>query len=274
MSSRSPEGRRAPLWALVLLVVSAAALAALPGSSRVPLRVCADPDNAPFSRSDQSGFENRIAALVAHALDADVRYYWWPQRRGFVRNTLDAKVCDVIVGMPAGARGVLTTAPYYSAGYVFAYRAERVPGLRSFDDPRLARLRVGVPLIGNDMAASPPGAALARRGMVDNVIGYPPLGSTKVSERMLAALADGTLDVALLWAPQAGWFAARAPFEVTLAPAYDPHGLAPRAFPIAMAVRTDDAALRDALDAALVRMHDRIGAVLHAYAVPGTTTLP
>jgi mxaJ protein len=143
-----------------------------------------------------------------------------------------------------------------------------VPGLRSFDDPRLAHLRVGVPVIGNDMAASPPGAALARRGIVDNVIGYPPLGSTTVAERMLAALADGTLDVALLWAPQVGYFAARAPFEVTLTPAYDPQGLAPRAFPMAMAVRQDDPALRDALDHALVRLHDRIDAVLREYDVP------
>jgi mxaJ protein len=268
MSSRSPDRRGARLAGFLLVAVSAAALAVVPGSGRAPLRVCADPDNLPFSRQDQSGFENRIAALVARALDADVRYYWWPQRRGFVRNTLDANVCDVIVGIPAGSPGVLTTAPYYRAGYVFAYRPERVQALRSFDDPRLARLRVGVPLIGNDMAASPPGAALARRGMVDNVIGYPPLGSTTVSERMLAALEDGTLDVALLWAPQAAYFAARLPFPVTLAPAFDPQGVAPAAFAMAMAVRKDDTALRDALDVALERAHADIDAVLAEYGVP------
>jgi mxaJ protein len=274
MSSRCIKVRSARFDALLLAAVSAAALAALPGSSRTPLRVCADPDNPPFSREDQSGFENRIAALVARALDADVRYYWWPQRRGFVRNTLDAGVCDVIVGIPAGSAGVLTTAPYYRAGYVFAYRAERVPMLRSFDDPRLVRLRIGVPLVGNDMAASPPGAALARRGIVDNVIGYPPLGSTPVAQRMLDALADGTIDVALLWAPQAGYFAARAPFEVTLAPAYDPRGAAPAAFPMAMAVRKDDAALRDTLDAALTRIHPQIEAVLREYAGPTALESP
>jgi mxaJ protein len=142
-----------------------------------------------------------------------------------------------------------------------------VRDLRSFDDPRLAHLRIGVPLIGNDMAASPPGAALARRGLFDNVIGYPPLGRATLSERMLAALEDGTLDVALLWAPQAAYFAAHAPFKVALAPAYDPQGRAPAAFPMAMAVRADDVALRDALDVALTRAHAEIAAVLREYGV-------
>jgi len=266
MSSHSPERRPLHAAGLVLALVSAAALAALPASSgRAPLRICADPDNPPFSRSDQSGFENRIAALVGRALDADVRYYWWPQRRGFIRNTLDAGVCDVVVGVPAGSDGVLTTVPYYRAGYVFVYRPERVHGLASFDDPRLPRLHVGVPLVGNDLAASPPGEALARRGITDNVIGYPPLGTTTVAERMMAALDDGTLDVALLWAPQAAWLAGRQRFALTLAPAVDPRGTAPAAFPMAMGVRRDDVALRDALDAAIDRARPAIDDVLREY---------
>ena len=264
MSSRCREGGRARLGALLLAAASAAAIAGLPGTIAGPLRVCADPANPPCSLADESGFENRIAALVADELGTEVRYYWWPQRRGFVRNTLDAKVCDVIVGVPAEAEGVLTTPAYYRAGYVFAYRPDRVPGLRSFDDPRLATLRVGVPLVGNDMAMTPPARALARRGLTDNVIGYAPLGSTVTAERMVAALADGTLDVALLWGPQAAYYARRQDFEVTLVPARDAEG--DRAdYAMAMGVRRDDTDLRDALTTAVARAAPRIDAVLREF---------
>jgi mxaJ protein len=170
----------------------------------------------------------------------------------------------VIVGVPARSDAVLTTPPYYRAGYLFAYRPDRVSDLHSFDDPRLRTLRVGVPLVGNDMAATPPGRALARRGLVDNVIGYAPLGATSVAERMVAALADGTLDVALLWAPQARYYARRQDFEIALAPARDPGG-DPSEFAMAMGVRRDDTTLRDALASALARAAPRIDAVLREY---------
>ena len=264
MSSRCREDGRARLGALLLAAASAAAIAGLPGTIAGPLRVCADPANPPFSLADESGFENRIAALVADELGTEVRYYWWPQRRGFVRNTLDAKVCDVIVGVPAEADGVLTTPAYYRAGYVFAYRPDRVPGLRSFDDPRLATLRVGVPLVGSDMAMTPPARALARRGLTDNVIGYAPLGSTVTAERMVAALADGTLDVALLWGPQAAYYARRQDFEVTLVPARDAQG-DQADYAMAMGVRRDDTDLRDALTIAVARAAPRIDAVLREF---------
>jgi mxaJ protein len=269
MSSRFRERDFARLAALLLAGASAIALAGLPSAlGSGALRVCADPDNAPFSRRDGSGFENRIAALMADALGAQLRYYWWPQGRGFLRNTLAAGACDVVIGVPARSDAVLTTAPYYRAGYVFAYRADRLPGLSSYDDPRLARLRIGVPLVGNDMAATPPGNALARRGIADNVIGYVPLGTAPVAQRMMDALADGTLDVALLWAPQAGYFAHRQPFEVRLVSAIDPRGNEPQLFDIAMGVRRNDVALRDTLSRTLDRIRPQIDAVLREYEVP------
>jgi mxaJ protein len=270
MSSRCRESGRARIAALVLVAASAASVAALPGTVRGPLRVCADPANPPFSAADESGFENRVASLVAAELGTDVRYYWWPQRRGFVRNTLDANVCDVIAGIPAQSDAVLTTPPYYHAPYVFAYRPDRVPGLRSFDDPRLAKLRVGVPLVGNDMAATPPGHALARRNVTENIIGYAPLGATPVAERMVAALADGTLDVALLWEPQARYYARRQDFAIALVPAHDAGSGEPDDFAMAMGVRRDDVVLRAALSDALARAAPRIDAVLREYGLQGT----
>ena len=268
MSSRSPSRQRSRAGglALGLLAASAAALAALPGATGTgPLRVCADPDNAPFSRADRTGFENRLATMVAESLGTNAEFYWWPQRRGFVRNTLDAKVCDVVMGMPQGSPGVLTTPAYYEAGYVFAYRPDRVHGLASYDDPALRTLRVGIPLVGNDMAATPPGNALARRHVTDNVIGYVPFGRASVAERMMAALADGTLDVALLWAPQAAYFAQQQGFAVTLAPARDDRSTEPQRFPMAVAVRADDTALRDALAGALAALQPRIDVLLGEY---------
>ena len=264
MSSRSPRRQRSRAGALALglVAVSAAALAALPGMSGGPLRVCADPDNPPFSRADASGFENRLAAMLADELGTEARFYWWPQRRGFVRNTLDAKACDVVMAMPAGSPGVLTTPAWYEAGYVFAWRPDRVPDIASYDDPALRALRVGVPLVGNDMAATPPGHALARRGVTDNVIGFAPFGGSSLPERMMAALADGTIDVALLWAPQAAYAAHRQDFAVRLAPARDDGAGEPQRFAMAVAVRRDDTALRDALAAALVRLQPRIDALL------------
>jgi len=276
MSSRSPRRQRSRAGALALglAAVSAVALAALPGMGDGPLRVCADPDNLPFSRADATGFENRLATMLADALGTKARFYWWPQRRGFVRNTLDAKACDVVIAMPVDSPGVLTTPAWYEAGYVFAYRPDRVGRIGSYDDAALRTLRVGVPLVGNDMAATPPGHALARRGLTDNVIGFAPLGQTSVGERMMAALADGSIDVALLWAPQAAYFAGRQDFAVRLAPARDDSAAEPQRFAMAVAVRQGDVALRDALADALARLKPRIGELLADAGVADAATSP
>jgi mxaJ protein len=146
-----------------------------PGPSAAPdriLRVCADPNNLPFSNDNGEGFENKIAALIAHDLAVKVEYTWFAQRRGFVRNTLNAGACDVVMGIPAASEMMLTTRPYYRSTYVFLTRADCGLNIESLDDPRLAKLRLGVHLIGDDYANAPPMHALARRGIVKNVAGY------------------------------------------------------------------------------------------------------
>jgi mxaJ protein len=134
--------------------------------------VCADPNNLPFSNDNGEGFENKIAALIAHDLAVKVEYTWFAQRRGFVRNTLNARACDVVMGIPAASEMMLTTRPYYRSTYVFLTRADCGLNIESLDDPRLAKLRLGVHLIGDDYANAPPMHALARRGIVKNVAGY------------------------------------------------------------------------------------------------------
>jgi hypothetical protein len=134
--------------------------------------VCADPNNLPFSDRSGAGFENRIADVLAHALEVPVRYTWWAQRRGFIRSTLNAGQCDVVIGIAAGDDQVATTRPYYRSTYVFVTRRSMRPAVVSFDDPRLRNMRIGIHVIGADYNSLPPGVALARRGLVRNVVGY------------------------------------------------------------------------------------------------------
>jgi mxaJ protein len=225
------------------------------------LRVCAEPDNLPFSRVDRSGFENRIADLLAHELDAQLVYAWQPQRRGFVRKTLGAGLCDVWMGVPVDYQRVLTTRPYYRSTYVFVY-GKRL--LRSFDDPALPTLRIGVQLPGNDMAATPPGYALAARGAIDNVVGFPVYGEQPAAERIVQAIAHGTLDAGIVWGPAVGYFARGESLSIAKAAAPD----LPFEFAIAIGVRRDARELRDALDAVLARRRSDVERILDEYAVP------
>lgn len=238
------------------------------------LRVCADPNNLPFSDRAEAGFENRIAELAAHELHRTVAYYWRPQRRGFIRTTLQAGRCDVVIGVPTASRMVRVTRPYYRSRYVFVSRRELRPAICSFDDPRLRQVRIGVPITGDDGGNPPPALALARRHIVANVRGYPVYGDyskPRPSWGVLNALADGEVDVAIAWGPLAGYFAREARTPVEVVPVPDLHDSALTfAFDISMAVRRDDAALAAALDDVIARRAADIRRILAAYGVPLT----
>jgi len=229
------------------------------------LRVCAEPDNLPFSREDASGFENRIAALVAHEIGARLVHVWQPQRRAFVRKTLGEGLCDAWMGVPAGFERTLNTRAYYRSTYVFLYGKKIV---RSFDDPALKDLRIGVQLPGNDLAATPPGHALALKGAVDKVVGFLVYGEQPAAARIVEAIARGELDAGVVWGPAAGFYAARAALGV--APAKAPAELEglPFEFGIAIGVRRGERALRADLDAALERRKLEIDAILAEFSVP------
>ncbi|HEY8050973.1 MAG TPA: substrate-binding domain-containing protein [Ramlibacter sp.] len=248
------------------LVAAALAFCSLHSFAADALRVCADPDNLPFSRADGSGFENRIAQLIADDMKRPLEYAWLPDRRGFVRKTLGAQQCDVIIGVPAGFERTATTQPYYRSTYVFVERAD-APPVHSFDDPRLASMRIGVQLIGNDLAASPPGAVLARLGDIDNVRGYPIVGDTPSAQRAIDALERGEIDGAFLWGPQAGYFARHSAVPLRVAALPAPAG-AHFEFAIAMGVRRGDAQLRERLADFIRRRQPDIDRVLAAYGVP------
>jgi mxaJ protein len=223
------------------------------------LRVCAEPDNLPYSHQNQTGFENRIARLLADELNAELAYTWSLQRRAFVRKT--AGLCEVYIGVPSDFERLLTTRPYYRSAYVFVGR------LASFHDPRLKILRIGVQLIGDDLAATPGGHALAMSGAVNNVIGFPVYGEHPAAQRIVEAIAQGKLDAGVVWGPAVGQFAFAE--NLPLLEAQAPQGFPlPLAFSISVGVRRGNAALRDSLDAALERRQSEINAVLDEYHVP------
>jgi mxaJ protein len=237
------------------------------------LRVCADPNNMPFSNEARQGFENRIVELVAKELHATVRYEWWAQRRGNVRETLKAGKCDVIPGIGSSIEMLATTHPYYRSAYVFVTRAKRHLDLSGFDDERLHTLTIGVQMIGDDFSNTPPAHALARRGIVQNVRGFMVYGDYAQDappRAIIDAVAKGDLDVAIVWGPLAGYFADKAAEPLALepvAPLVDA-SLLPMTFNISMGVRKEDRELRAELDAALERRKKEIEAILHDYGVP------
>jgi mxaJ protein len=264
-----------PLTRALLVTASALACVVLLGASKPaasrPLRVCADPNNLPYSNAKQQGFEDKLAQIVARDLGRKVEYYWWAQRRGFVRNTLKAGHCDVIMGTAAGMELVLTTKPYYRSSYVFVSKAS-APEIRSLDDPRLHTVKVGVQLIGDDFNNTPPAAGLTRRGIVRNVRGYTVYGDYREANppsRIVRAVEKGEVDVALVWGPLAGYFAkqSRVPLHVVpISPSSD--GPLPYTFAIAMGVRRGDTAFRDTLDQVIVRRRAEIDRLLADYGVP------
>jgi mxaJ protein len=253
---------------LLLLLFSTEATAA-----ERELRVCADPNNLPFSNARGEGFENRIAELIARDLSSKLSYEWWAQRRGFVRNTLREGRCDLVIGVPAGYDPLLTTQPYYRSTYVFVSRRESGLTVDSFDDPRLRSLRIGVHLMGDDGANAPPAHALARRGIINNVVGYTIYGDYSEPNppaRLIDAVASGAIDVAVAWGPLAGYFAGResTPLRVTHVSApVDPPALR-FVFAIAMGVRKEDTALRDELNQLIHRRAAEIHKILDEFGVP------
>jgi mxaJ protein len=270
--SQPPLLRKLTLVKTALLLALLFAVGNAAASERV-LQVCADPNNLPFSNQRGEGFENRIADLIGREFGAKSNYTWWAQRRGFVRNTVGQGLCDLIIGVPAGYDPVLTTRAYYRSTYVFVSRRDRALALTSLDDPRLRKLKIGVHLMGDDGANAPPAHALSRRGMITNVIGYTIYGDytePNPPARLIDAVADGAIDVALAWGPLAGYFSPRqhVPLELAaISPAADPPGLR-FSFAIAMGVRKQDIVLRDELNRLLDRRREEIQKILEEYGVP------
>ena len=250
------------LRALACCVVLASASAS--ASGRV-LRVCADPDDLPFSNQKLQGFENKIAALIAHDLHAQVKYHWSRMGRGYVRDVF-SKQCDVLIAIPTEFRQVLTTDPYYRSSYVFVTRTRGDEHIASLDDPKLRNASIGIQVLDDDYA--PPARALSRRGLSTHVVGYESYGEE--AGEIVSAVAKKKVDVAIVWGPLAGYFAKRYGNALTLTPvtpAVDPPKL-PFTFSISMGVAKTNSTLRDELNRVLTNQRPQINRILRSYGVP------
>ncbi len=260
---------------LTTAVAVAAAAVVLMASARPPaeLRICADPYDLPFSNDKEEGFENKIAHVIARDLNATVINYWWPARRGVLRSSILAGRCDVMIQAPVGLDPVATTRPYYRSTYFFVYRADRGLALRSLDDTVLKHLRIGVNIIGYDYTNTPPAHALGTRG-ITGLVGFGnflnPDPKADHPQDIFDALAQDSIDVAIVWGPLAGYWVKHEPVALTMTalPDSDPVSGMPFAFDMAMGVRHRDKELRAQLDSAITHRHDEIVRILEDYHVP------
>jgi len=264
---------RAAIFIAAIAAVALAGPAAAGASERPVLTVCADPNNMPFSNKAGQGFENKIAALIARDLNADVAYVWWAQRRGYVRNTLGSDACDLWPGVAKGVDMVTTTVPYYRSTYVFVTRADKALAGLTFDDPRLKTLRIGVQMVGNDAMNTPPTHALATRGITGNVRGYMLYGNYVEPDppaKIIRGVEKGDIDVAIAWGPMAGYFAKVSPVRLRVEPVSPAveDGQWPMTYAIAMGVRKSAPQFKAKVEEILEREKPAIARILNQYGVP------
>jgi mxaJ protein len=234
------------------------------------LRVCNDPDNMPFSNQKEEGFENKIARLIASDWKAKLEYVWYPTRRGYFR-ILNGMYCDLIIQAPGGLDMAGTTTPYYRSGYVFLTRQNgKLADIESLADPRLKKARIGVTLLPSDEQL-PPTMALSHYGVVGNLQGYHGwYNDDDRPEDIVNAVANDSVDVAIVWGPLAGYFARRSKVPLKITPLGERDSLAdvPFRYDIAMAVRRRDKELRDSLEKTLKVRATEIQAILKEYGIP------
>lgn len=265
--------------AIIAALLAAGATAAPAAEPQGVLRVCQDPNNLPFSNRALQGFENKIAALLAADLGWQIDYTWYPQRMGFIRNTLRAKnpdsdsfKCDLVTGVASGFDMGATTRPYYRSTYAMAYvKGKGLDGVHTLEDlltlspAQRAKLRLGV------FGRSPVTDWLLENGLIDKMVSYQTQSGDAErypGEMVEKDLANGVIDVAFIWGPIAGYFARQATAVPILAIPLKPHPGIQFEFDIAMAVRFGEAAYKQRIDEAIDRNRPKINAILAEYGVP------
>lgn len=229
-------------------------------------RACADPRDLPFSNQAGEGFENKIASLFAKKLGEDLAYTFYPDATGFIRNTLNALRCDVVMGIALGDDFVQPTNPYYRTAYAAAY-AKNGPlaGLDSLSDPRLKTAKIGV------IAGTPPVTYLAVNGLLGRIKSYALVVDTRYdspSAQMMADLDKGVIDVALMWGPLAGFYARTTHTPVAVQPLVKETGGPKLIYRIAMGVRHSDQHWKRNLNKLISQNRTEIVAILRGYGVP------
>ena len=269
------ERRPAKLILLLVLIAGIglwplAVLEAAQGSGRQALttsilRVCADPENLPYSNRALQGFENRIVDLVAEKLGLEVRYTWFPQSIGFVRNTLRVRDCDLISGITTTSEKVQNTNPYYHSVYTMVYRKDSGIDATTMSDPQLHVLRLGV------VAGTPPVDVIVQLGLLGNIRPYHLVADTrrqKPARQAILDVANGVTDVAFIWGPIAAYYAAEAEHELVLVPLVNEDQKVRLNFRVSMAVRYNEADWKHEINRVLRELQPDIDAILREYGVP------
>jgi quinoprotein dehydrogenase-associated probable ABC transporter substrate-binding protein len=234
--------------------------------NRTALRVCADPANMPFSNDKGEGFENKIAEIVAAELKVPVEYTWFPQATGFIRQTLFAKRCDVVMGYAQGDELVLNTNPYYRSTYALVYRkGTGLDGVDSLSDPRLKDKRIGV------VAGTPPGSIMAQLGLIQRAKPYPLMVDRRhdsPGERMIGDVQSGDIDAGVLWGPIAGYFAPKGGDKLMVVPLLKEPGSVRMGYRITFGVHNLEDDWKRQLNVLIAKRQGDFDAVLLQFGVP------
>lgn len=230
------------------------------------LRVCADPNNLPFSNEKGEGFENRLAELIARKLGKSLAYTYFPMAVGFVRNTLGAHKCDVIMGYPQGDELVQNTNPYYRTAYALIYKPNHgLDGLQTLADPRLRDKRIGI------IAGTPPATNMVINGLMAKAKPYPLLIDTRFTSsaaQMIGDLHAGEIDAGALWGPMAGYYAKISKEPLVVVPLLHEQKGSRMVFRITMGVRASDQEWKRKLNGLIRDNQKEINALLLEFGVP------
>lgn len=232
------------------------------------LRVCSDPSNMPFSDENGEGFENKLADMVAAATGRrSVAYTWFPSIPGFVRNTLGANHCDIIMGYAQGDELVQNTNAYYRSSYVLIYKKDSdLAGVEALTDPKLVDKRIGV------VHATPPSANMAAAKLMRKAKIYPLVVDTRavpsMAEVMIRDMVAGVIDAAVVWGPMAGYYARNSKVDLAIVPLTREKGGSRMTYRITMGVRPSDQQWKRTLNS-FIRDHQAdINKLLLSYGVP------
>ncbi|MCG7879564.1 MAG: substrate-binding domain-containing protein [Candidatus Thiodiazotropha endolucinida] len=229
------------------------------------LTVCGDPNHMPFSNKKLEGFENRIAKLIADDLNRTLRYHWWPQTIGFVRNTLRIRLCDLVMGVTSVNELLQNTNPYYRSVYTLVYRKDSGLTLRTLDAAKLTDLKIGV------VAGTPPATLLSKYGLLEQVRPYQRTVDTRLfspATRAVEDVADGNIDVAVIWGPIAGYVASRQETPLSVIPLPAKVDSVPLAFNVSMGIRHRESNWKHQLNLELEKLSADIEKILLEYNIP------
>ena len=265
--------RRPVLLALALSALAGGAgLAAQRPAPMSPglLRVCADPDNLPFSNQAGEGVENKLAELMAATWNSKLEYVWWAAPRGMMR-MLNGRYCDVWLQMPVLSDMAGVTRPYFRTSYVIVQRRDAAHPITSLDDPALKTLWIGVHLFAADGENTPPAMALSKHGVVGNLVGFSTtyVGGMNRPEDIIKAVVSDSIDVAIVWGPIAGYYTKQLGADLALRPVEkDTVSGILFAYSMGMATRRADRAFRDSLQGFIDAKGTEIRAILDQYGIP------